>query len=56
MTAEAIKARIIVDAIISDIKGRCGHGNSWEEIDDAFRDQIRDEWTTIVLRQSGFSG
>jgi len=49
MTAEAIKATLIVEAIVKDIEGRSGLGNVWEEIDSVVREEILDTWKDIVL-------
>ena len=51
MTAEAIKATLIVEAIVKDIEGRSGLGNVWEEIDSVVRGEILDTWKDIVLRR-----
>ncbi len=42
------KAEIIVDGIIRDLSDRRGLRHEWEQIDDDIKNEIRDEWLSIV--------
>jgi hypothetical protein len=42
------QAEIIVDAIIRDLSDRRGLRHEWEAIDDDIKNEIRDEWLSIV--------
>lgn len=42
------RARMAVNEIERDLRGRSMLGVAWEKIDDEVRDKIRDAWTGIV--------
>jgi hypothetical protein len=42
------RARRAVDEIISDLKGRKGIGDEWEQIDEDIQKEIRDTWQDII--------
>jgi hypothetical protein len=49
MDANVIAAKIAVDGIIKDLKGRWGLDNEWNSIDKDIQEEIKDQWTLIVL-------
>ena len=42
-------AEPIVEAIIRDIKGRCGIGDEWDNIEEDTKQEIRNKWMNIVM-------
>ena len=43
-----IKCKWIVNAIITDLSGRKGIGDEWDQIDSEIQDEIRSYWQKIV--------
>ncbi len=42
-----------VQAILDDMSDRSGLQNAWDEIDADIQDEIREEWTKLVLQAMG---
>ncbi len=38
-----------VERIITDISDRSGLGNEWEQIDSGVQDEIRNQWSAIII-------
>jgi hypothetical protein len=49
MSNEAVQAILAVQKIESDISGRKGLGDEWDQIDDETREEIRTGWQNIIL-------
>lgn len=46
------EARRIVDAIIHDLSDRSGLAGAWCSIDGDIQDEIRDQWTHLVITRA----
>lgn len=49
MDHKTVQAILAAEAIIKDIRSRSGMEQMWDECDEATRDEIKDEWVTIIL-------
>ena len=45
-------AKLIVEELIEDISDRRGLKHEWEQIDDDIQQEIKSEWSKIILRQN----
>jgi hypothetical protein len=49
MDANTVTAKIAVENIIRDLKSRWGLDKEWDSIDEDIQEEIKDQWTLIVL-------
>jgi hypothetical protein len=49
MDANTVAAKIAVEGIIKDLTNRRGLRQEWEQIDEDIQEEIKDQWTLIVL-------
>lgn len=46
------KALAIVRAILSDMRGRHGLRQAWEDIDESIQEEIKQEWAELIVRET----
>lgn len=50
---KAMAAGRIVERLVSDLTGRSGLDHAWDGIDEGIRQEILEEWTSIVAEELG---
>lgn len=50
-----VNAIVAVNHLLSDILGRKGLGNAFEEIDEDTQEEIRGQWQEIIYKYTGQS-